>query len=67
MKDFRAIGMTAVAVAILSVVMLSYVHSFIYTRIEAEKLEQRVDSEFEKVNDKLDSLVNLFHQKLLQK
>lgn len=68
MKDnFKSIGMTAVAVAILSVVMLSYVHNFIYTRIEGEKLEQRVDSGFEKLHNKLDTVMNLFLQKPLQK
>jgi len=65
--NFRAMSMTAIAVAVLSVVMLSYVHNFIYTRIEGEKLEGHVQNEFEKIHSKLDTIHNLFMQKILDK
>lgn len=63
----KALGITAVAVSIMSVVVLSYVHSFIYTRIEGEKLENRVERGFDKVNGKLDTMFNLIHEKSLLK
>lgn len=43
----------AVSTAVASIILLSYVHSFVYTRTEANNLEKKVD----KNGDKLDSLI----------
>ena len=48
---------TIVAISVSSVVMLSYVHSFIYPRVEGEKLERRVEAIYERLDTKLDTVL----------
>lgn len=60
MKPMHLIGATMLAAA----VMMGYVHSFVYTRVEGEKLERQIESldrelerRLERIEDKLDKIL----------
>lgn len=60
----------AVSTGVAAVMMLGYIHNFVYTRIEGEKLERRVDDvskeyrvELRALSDKIDEIYRLLMQR----
>lgn len=66
--NWKSVGLNAIGAAVLAVVMLSYIHSFVYTRVEAARLEDNVSSnrnrvdtlmlEVGRISGKLDTIIS---------
>jgi low affinity Fe/Cu permease len=59
----------ATSTAVAAVIMLGYIHNFVYTRTEGEKLEKRVEAissqnrdDFRALNRKVDEIYRLIVQ-----
>ena len=58
------------ATAVASVIMLSYIHNFVYTRVEGDKLEKRVEinsqtnrEDFNRLQLKVDAIYRMLSQR----